>query len=194
MLERAGVALNPVTGEPDSADAKWPSFSLRKRADALSEDARSLLIEAAAEAKQAGRRSAEPEDILLALAGKPDSPGARILLELGADQQAILSKLEGGGPERHSHASPAAAEERAPGEERLAEHEAHDTPIELSPAGHRVLRLARTEADVLSHGSVDTAHLLLGLVVAGDGLAWQVLKESGIEIEGARTAVVKAMS
>ena len=65
----------------------------------------------------------------------------------------------------------------------------------MSAASHRVLRLARTESDLLSHSrSVDTAHLLLGLVLAGDGLAWQVLKEAGVEIEGARTGVIKALS
>ena len=30
VLERAGLPLDPVTGEPDTADAKWPSFSLPK--------------------------------------------------------------------------------------------------------------------------------------------------------------------
>ena len=194
MLERAGLPLDPVTGEPDTADAKWPSFSLQKRADALTEDARALLVGAAAVAERAGRRGAEPEDMLVALAAQSDGIGAGILSDLGADPQAILSKLEGGGPERHSHASPVAAEERVSEEERLAEHEDHDAPTELSRAGHRVLRLARTEADVLSHDSVDTAHILLGLVLSGDGPAWQVLKESGIEIEGARASVLKALS
>ena len=41
VLERAGVALNPATGEPDPTDARWPSFSLRRQSDALSEDTRS---------------------------------------------------------------------------------------------------------------------------------------------------------
>ena len=44
VLERAGVALDPYTGEPDSTDARWPGFSLRKRADALTADAKSLLM------------------------------------------------------------------------------------------------------------------------------------------------------
>ena len=194
VLERAGVAVDPDTGEPDSADARWPAFSAHKGADALTEGARTLLIEADAGAKRAGRRAAEPEDMLLALVSQTDCLGARVLSDLGADPQVIRSKLEGGGPERHAHVSPAIAEERGPEQERLAEHQGHAAPTELSPAGHRVLRLARTESDLLSHDSVDTAHLLLGLVLSGDGLAWQILKDAGVEIEGARAAVLKALA
>ena len=194
VLERAGVAVDPDTGEPDAADARWPVFSAHEQADALTEDARTLLVEAGAGAKRAGRRAAEPEDMLLALIGEPEGLGSRVLSDLGADPQAMRSRLEGGGPERHAHVSPAATGDRGPEQERLAEHQGHDAPTELSPAGHRILRLARTESDLLSHGSVDTAHLLLGLVVAGDGLAWQVLKDAGVEIEGARAAVLKALS
>ena len=94
VLERAGVALNPATGEPDPTDARWPSFSVRRRSDALSEDAEKLLTQADSEAKRMGRRAAEPEDILLALTGEADYVGARVLADLGADPQAIRTRLE----------------------------------------------------------------------------------------------------
>ncbi len=190
VLERAGVAVNPATGEPDPTDARWPSFSVQKRADALSEDAISLFTQADQEAKRLGRRAAEPEDILLALTGQADYVGARALSDLGADPQAIRSRLEGSvGPKEQAHPSPTPVE--SPG---LADHPEHDAPTELSAASQRVLRLARTESELLSHSRVDTAHILLGLVLSGDGPAWQVLKESGVEIEGARAAVLKALS
>ena len=198
VLERAGVALDPDTGEPDSADARWPAISVRKEGDALSEDAKRLLTQAGAEAKRLGRKAIEPEDMLLALVGEVGGLGARVLVDLGADLQAIRSRLDdqsgNGDPVHHTHSFSASAEERGAGEEGLAEHQHRDTPEELSPAGHRVLRLARTESDLLSHGSVDAAHILLGLVLAGDGPAWEVLKEAGVEIEGARAGVIKAMS
>ena len=198
VLKRAGVALNPATGEPDSADARWPAFSVHKQGDTLSEDASTLLAQAVAVAKRLGRQTAEPEDMLLALVGQAGCVGAAVLSDLGADLQAIRSKLEQlpgrGGPEEHAHPSPTQAED--PGLEKagLANHPEHDAPTELSAASHRVLRLARTESDLFSHSRVDTAHILLGLVLSGDGPAWQVLKESGIEIEGARAAVIKALS
>ena len=198
VLERAGVALNPATGEPDPTDARWPSLSVRRRSDALSEDARSLLTQADNEAKRLGRRAAEPEDILLALTGQADYVGARVLSDLGADPQAIRARLEQppgrGGPEEHAHPSPTPVEELSPSTGQLAGHETHDAPTELSAASHRVLRLARTESDLFSHSRVDTAHILLGLVLSGDGLAWQVLKEAGVEIEGARAALLEALS
>ena len=195
VLERAGVALNPATGEPDSTDARWPSFSVQKRADALSEDAISLFTQADQGAKRLGRRAAEPEDILLALVGQAEYVGARVLSDLGADLQAIRSRLEGSGrSEGHAHPSPAPVEDPDQENRGLADHPEHDAPTELSAASHRVLRLARTESDLFSHSRVDTAHILLGLVLSGDGMAWQVLKESGVEIEGARAAVLKALS
>ena len=198
VLERAGVALNPATGEPDPTDARWPSFSLRKRSDALSDDARSLLTQADSEAKRLGRRAAEPEDILLALTAEAGYVGTRVLSDLGADPQAVRARLEQesgrGGPEEHAHPSPTPVEDSGLEREGPADHPEHDAPTELSAASHRVLRLARTESDLLSHSRVDTAHILLGLVLSGDGLAWQVLKESGVEIEGARAAVLEALS
>ena len=139
VLERAGVALDPDTGEPDSADARWPAFSVSKQGDALSEDARNLLTQAGVEAKRMGRREAEPEDMLLALVGEAGGLGARVLSDLGAVPQAIQSTLEGrlgiGGPAHHAHVSPAAAEESGPEKEQIVEHQDHDAPTELSPAG-----------------------------------------------------------
>ncbi len=198
VLERAGVALNPATGEPDSTDARWPSFSVQKRADAFSEDAISLFTQADQEAKRLGRRAAEPEDILLALAGQADYVGARVLSDLGADPEAIRARLGqsagSGGPAGRAHPSPTPVDNPDVAKGGLADHPDHDAPTELSAASHRVLRLARTESELFSHSRVDTAHILLGLVLSGDGPAWQVLKESGVEIEGARAAVLKALS
>ena len=56
VLERAGVAVDPDTGEPDSEDARWPAFSVHKQGTKLLEDARNLLSQAAVEAKRLGTR------------------------------------------------------------------------------------------------------------------------------------------
>ena len=174
VLERAGVALDPDTGDPDSTDARWPKFSVSKRGDMLSEDARTLLTQAGVEAERLGREAIEPEDMLLALAGDYGGLGGRVLADLGADLEAIMSTLEGrsvsGDPAHHAHSFTTPAEERGAREEGPAEHRHSDTPDDLSAAGHRVLRLARTESDLLSHGSVDTTHILLGLVLSGDAV------------------------
>ena len=194
VLERAGVAFDPNSGEPDFEDARWPRFSIRKHSNMLSEGAKAVLTQTVDEAKRLGRVSVEPEDILLALVRQADCLGAMVLSDLGGDPQAIRSRLEGLRPSLHAHPSRMSAEQRVPRKRDLLEHEDHNLPAELSEASHRILRLARTEADLFFHDTVDTTHILLGLVLAGDGLAWQVLKDAEIEIEGARAAMIKATS
>ena len=54
-----------------------------------------------------------------------------------------------------------------------------------------MVHAARTEAYIFFHGQVGAEHILLGLILAGEGLASQILKEGGIEIEAARVAVNK---
>ena len=58
VLERAGVAIDPNSGDPDFEDARWPTFSIRKNGDMLSEDAKDVLTQAVDEAKRLGRLSA----------------------------------------------------------------------------------------------------------------------------------------
>ncbi len=162
VLERAGVDLDPETGEP--------AFSIPRQDDTLSDDTKSLLTQAVVEARRLGRATVEPEDMLLALIGEAGCVGARALSHLGADLQTMRSSLKDQSGKRH------------------------EAPVELSEAGHRVLSLARAESDLLSHGPANTAHLLLGIVLAGDGLAWEVLREAGIDIEEARAGVIKVLS
>ena len=168
VVDRAGVDPDPETG-----DIEWPPFSIDKHGDMLSEEARGLLRQAGVEAKRLGREEIEPEDLLLALVGDAKGLGARVLADLGADLQAIRSRLEGqsGSGEPASDASP-----------------------ELSAGSHRVLRLARTEADVLAHDHIGAGHILLGLVLAGYSSASHILEEAGVEIEGARVGVIKALA
>ena len=110
VLERGGVALDPDTGEPDSADARWPAFSAREQGDALSEDTRSLLTQAGVEAERLGRKAIEPEDMLLALVGEAGGLGAKVMSDLGADLQVIRTKLDdrsgSGDPAHHTHDFP----------------------------------------------------------------------------------------
>ena len=56
------------------------------------------------------------------------------------------------------------------------------------------MRLARMEAHLMVHGRVEPEHLLLGLVLADDEETARVLRGHGIEIEGARVAVIKALN
>ena len=55
----------------------------------------------------------------------------------------------------------------------------------------RVIDLARQEAGRLGHDNIGTEHLLLGLVRLGEGVAVEVLKGFGIDLESIRIAVEK---
>ena len=115
----------------------------------------------------------QPEDMLLALVNETDGIGARVLTSLGADLRAIRSRLKGEG--KHEESS-------------------LDSPPELGERSKRVIRLALMGGSMLFNSRVSTGHLLMGFVLADDGLASAVLKESGIEIEAVREGVIEALA
>ncbi|HOW67736.1 MAG TPA: ATP-dependent Clp protease ATP-binding subunit, partial [Verrucomicrobiota bacterium] len=65
--------------------------------------------------------------------------------------------------------------------------------IPYTPRVKKVLALAQKEAKKLGHTYVGTEHILLGLLVEGDGVAARVLKDLEIDIEQARQEVLKEL-
>ncbi|HBA82950.1 MAG TPA: NDP-hexose 4-ketoreductase [Verrucomicrobia bacterium] len=63
----------------------------------------------------------------------------------------------------------------------------------FTPRAQQVLQLARKEADRFNHGYVGTEHLLLGLIALGQGVAVNVLQKMGVNLEGVRLEVEKAV-
>ena len=61
----------------------------------------------------------------------------------------------------------------------------------FTPRAQQALALARMEADRLNHNFVGTEHLLLGLIVLGQGTAVNVLRTMGLDLETVRTEVKK---
>jgi hypothetical protein len=61
----------------------------------------------------------------------------------------------------------------------------------FTPRAQQVLALARLEADRLNHNFVGTEHLLLGMIVLGQGTAVNVLGRMGLDLEMVRTEVKK---
>lgn len=59
--------------------------------------------------------------------------------------------------------------------------------------GKRVVQLAHREALALGHDVIGTEHLLLGLVAEGEGVAAQVLRNSGMELAEVRSRVEAAV-
>ena len=61
----------------------------------------------------------------------------------------------------------------------------------FTPRAQQVLALARKEADRFNHNFVGTEHLLLGLIKLGQGVAVNVLKNLGLDLETVRLEVEK---
>ena len=174
VLDRAGVEFDPETGEATSTNSEWESRSLNEIKElgyAYSEEAKRLFEEAGERAFRLGHEEVTPEHILLALLDEDEGAGVKVMASLGLDIAAIRAKIE-------THTESGSRESKR-------------DQLDFSEASQRVLHLARTEAYMIFQGQVGSEHLLLGLVLADEGLAAQVLKESGIKIEAARAAVRK---
>lgn len=65
--------------------------------------------------------------------------------------------------------------------------------IPYTPRVRKVLKLAMDEARAMGHHYVGTEHLLLGLLVEGDGVAGRILKQHGLNVEGTRRDVLKEL-
>jgi len=65
--------------------------------------------------------------------------------------------------------------------------------IPFTPRSKKVLQLAIAEAQALGHSYVGTEHILLGLLREGEGVAAQVLKNLSVNLDSARTEVMKEL-
>jgi ATP-dependent Clp protease ATP-binding subunit ClpA len=65
--------------------------------------------------------------------------------------------------------------------------------IPFTPRVKKVLDFARREAKNLNHTYIGTEHLLLGLLREGDGIAAQVLRNLGVNLEQMRLAILKEL-
>ncbi len=61
----------------------------------------------------------------------------------------------------------------------------------FTPRAQQVLALARREADRLHHKVISTEHLLLGLIALGQGVAVNVLRKLGLDLETVRAEIEK---
>jgi excisionase family DNA binding protein len=75
--------------------------------------------------------------------------------------------------------------------ERIIAHGDHIVlgEIGLTPRAKKVIELSIDEARRLNHHYVGTEHLLLGLILEGEGIAADVLESLGVQLEQVRTEV-----
>jgi ATP-dependent Clp protease ATP-binding subunit ClpC len=65
--------------------------------------------------------------------------------------------------------------------------------IPYTPRVMKVLALSAREAKALNHIYVGTEHLLLGLLLEGDGVGAQILKLKNIDVERTRQEILKEL-
>jgi ATP-dependent Clp protease ATP-binding subunit ClpC len=66
--------------------------------------------------------------------------------------------------------------------------------IPFTPRAKKVLELSLREALQLGHNYIGTEHILLGLIREGGGVAAQVLKELGADLDRVRQTVIQLLS
>jgi ATP-dependent Clp protease ATP-binding subunit ClpA len=142
-------------------------MNMRDRFDKFTERARRVLSYAQEEAQRLGHRAIGTEHLLLGLVRDPDGLAARLLRAQGVEPDALRAAVE-----RHI----GRGEGAAPGLGQIG----------LTPRAKQVIELAVDEARRLNHHYVGTEHLLLGMLRQGDGIAVDVLRELGVNLDATR--------
>jgi ATP-dependent Clp protease ATP-binding subunit ClpA len=140
----------------------------------FTERVRRILAMAREEAARLHHEYVGTEHILLGFLGEGNGVGMEVLRALGADPQALASRVEKG--VRAGRASP---------------DPRYDLPY--TSRAKKVLELAMNEAMVLSHGYVGSEHLLLGMLAEAKGIAAQVLADAGVTLDQARSECVRIL-
>ena len=143
------------------------------RFDKFTERARRVLSLAQEEAQRFNHNYIGTEHLLLGLVREGDGLAAKVLANLGIELNKVRSAVEfiiGRG-------------DRPPTGE-----------VGLTPRAKKVIELAVDEARRLNHHYIGTEHLLLGLVLEGEGIAAGVLESLGVNLEKVRAETTKILS
>lgn len=137
----------------------------------FTERAQRVVVLSQEEARRLGHNVVGTEHILLGLVAEGHGVAARVLQELGA-----LDKI------------------RAEVEKVIGRGGGTPTgQIGFTPRAKRVLELAFDEARQLGHTYIGTEHILLGLIREGEGVAAQVLKNLGADVDKVRRQVLELL-
>jgi ATP-dependent Clp protease ATP-binding subunit ClpC len=134
--------------------------------------ARRVLTYAQEEAVRLNHNYIGTEHLLLGLIREEEGLAAKVLRDLGVDQNRARQEIED-----------VVGRGQAPAGARLS----------LTPRTKRVIELAVDEARRLGHHYIGTEHLLLGLVREGDGIAVNVLKSLNVSPDKVRSQLNKAV-
>ncbi len=170
----------------------------------FTDEARAIVVAAVAEARAEHTSHVGTEHLLLAILARPASTSAVALGRRGVDAEVVRTRL-------NALKSDAAGDDLDPDALRAigidldavrASVESSfgpgtlDVPagsgrrrgghVPFSPRSKKVLELSLREAIRLKQHHIADAHLLLGIIREGEGLAAQVLHESGVDLAALR--------
>lgn len=136
--------------------------------------AQQVLAHARREADRFNHHYIGTEHLLLGLLKLGKGVAVTILENLGVELSAVRKQVE---------------EQIGRGTEPQAEGN-----IPYTPRVRKVLAMANREAQELNHTYVGTEHLLLGLIRDGDGVAGQILRHFGVDLEQARRKLLDVLT
>jgi ATP-dependent Clp protease ATP-binding subunit ClpA len=198
-LAKVRRKVEEIIGESDAQPSGHIPFTPR---------AKKVLELSLREALQLGHNYIGTEHVLLGLVREGEGVASQVLVALGADLSTVRSKvyqvLAGGAPSAAAlvatpyarrmqlagvRAAARASAGRARADEMLERSVDRIVFRRFTVSAARVLLLAESEAMRLGHPTVRVAHLLLGLVLEGEGRAARALTAAGVDLGRARTAV-----
>src|SRR5690625_459439 len=138
----------------------------------FTERAQKVVVLSQEEARRLGHNVVGTEHILLGLAAEGEGVAARALQGMNISLENVRSEVE-----------KVIGKGESPPQGQIG----------FTPRAKRVLELAFDEARQLGHTYIGTEHVLLGLIREGEGVAAQVLKNLGADLEKVRKQVVELL-
>ena len=127
---------------------------------------RDLLRRAHAEARRYGHRDMGQEHLLLAMAADPECAAFGIMKRGGIDEEKLREAIE----------------KRCPPVDKVPPRR-----LARSTSAKKAMRLATEEAKQGQSPLVQSQHLLLGILVAGEGTGFEILGEMGLSADAVRS-------
>ncbi len=158
--------------EESSKGGHYKPVSDRDRWDKFTDQAKRVLHHAQEQAQRFHHNYIGTEHILLGLLDGGEDIAVAVLRRMGVEPNQVRQQVE-------------AIMTRG---ERLATDE-----IGLTPRAKKVVALAIDEAQRFDHRSVGTEHLLIALIRLDDGIAADVLKRLGVDLEQARAQTLEVL-
>lgn len=134
--------------------------------------AQKVIVLSQEEARRLGHNVVGTEHMLLGLIAEGEGVAAKALLALGINIDKVRAEVE-----------KIIGKGEAPTQGQIG----------FTPRSKRVLELAFDEARQLGHTYIGTEHILLGLIREGEGVAAQVLKNLGAELDEMRKQVIELL-